>query len=297
VLVHQPPAEVPISRELVRSLLAEQHPDLAVLEIADPIEGFDMAVVRLGDDLAVRLPRHRSSTGSLDAEIRWVSLLQDRWTFPTQRIVRVGEPGAGYPWRWAITSWLPGEMAADRPLNASEAVALGRALAEVHQPAPANAPFNLEQSVSLAERDAVLEELVPQLTTRDAARAGATFDADAAHVLWRRARSVPDDAERVWIHADLHPFNVISLYGRFAGIIDWSDISGGDAAVDLGYLQLLLPAAAMPAAHHAYGGVDEATAARAAGIALVKAAGLAVSRYPIAADIGWRALAELGVAG
>ena len=66
--------------------------------------------------------------------------------------------------------------------------------------------------------------------------------------------------------------------------------------MDLGYLQLLLPAAAVPAAYDGYGGVDEATAARAAGIALVKAAGLAVARYPIAADIGWRTLAELGVA-
>ena len=108
---------------------------------------------------------------------------------------------------------------------------------------------------------------------------------------------MPDRAERVWIHADLHPFNVISLDGHFAGIIDWSDISGGDAAVDLGYLQLLFPSAAVPAAYDEYGGVDQATAARAARIALGKAARQAASSTPIAAEVGWRALAELGVAG
>jgi hypothetical protein len=46
--------------------------------------------------------------------------------------------------------------------------------------------------------------------------------------------------------------------------------------VDLGFLQLLLPAAAMAAAFESYGGVDPATVARARAIGLVKAATLAV---------------------
>jgi aminoglycoside phosphotransferase (APT) family kinase protein len=150
-----PAAEVPISRGLVRELLAEQFPGLADREIADPFEGYDMAVFRLGEDLAVRLPRHRASVGSLESEIRWIGLLGDRWTFPTQRIVHVGGPGAEYPWCWAVTSWLPGELAGDQPLDATAAPALGRALAEIHQPAPADAPFNSEQSIRLAARAGV----------------------------------------------------------------------------------------------------------------------------------------------
>jgi aminoglycoside phosphotransferase (APT) family kinase protein len=290
-----PAAEVPISRELVGTLLAEQHPDLADREIADPVEGFDMAVFRLGEDLAVRLPRHRGSAGSLESEIRWVGLLGSRWTFPTQRTVRVGMPGAEYPWRWAVTSWLPGELAADRPLDASAASALGRALAEVHQPAPADAPFNSEQSVRLAERESVLDRVLRQLPAVGASL-GFALDLDAVARLWRRALVVPDDAPRVWIHADLHPFNVISLDGQFGGIIDWSDISQGDPAVDLGFLRLLLPAAAVPAAYDGYSGVDEATDARARGIGLVKAATLAAVHKEVVAGIGWQALVELGVA-
>jgi aminoglycoside phosphotransferase (APT) family kinase protein len=290
-----PAAEVPISRELVRRLLVEQHPDLADRAIADPIEGFDMAVLRLGVDLAVRLPRHRGSVGSLESEIRWVGLLGSRWTFPTQRIERVGRPGAEYPWCWAVTSWLPGELAADRPLDASAARALGQALAEVHQPAPDDAPLNSEQSVPLVEREPVLRSVLPRLPTIGASRA-LTVDLDAAATIWRRALAVPDDAPRTWIHADLHPFNVISLGGQFGGIIDWSDIAQGDPAVDLGYLHLMLPVAAMPAAYDGYGGVDEATAARARAIGLVKAATLAVVHVEVVADIGWQALIELGVA-
>jgi hypothetical protein len=66
--------------------------------------------------------------------------------------------------------------------------------------------------------------------------------------------------------------------------------------VDLGYLQLLLPVAAMPMAYDGYGGVDEATAARARAISLVKAATLAVVHREDVANVGWQALVELGVA-
>jgi aminoglycoside phosphotransferase (APT) family kinase protein len=290
-----PAAEVRTTRELVRTLLAEQHPELAGREIAEPISGFDMAVFRLGEDLAVRMPRHRASVASLEAEIRWIGRLGDHWSFATQRIVRVGRPGAGHPWCWAVTSWLPGELAADRPLDAAAAPALGRALAEVHRPAPAEAPFNSEQSVRFAEREPVFRELLPRLAPVGAAR-GLVVDVDAGVALWRQAAALPDATARVWIHADLHPFNVISLGGRFGGIIDWSDISGGDPAVDLGYLHLLLPAAAMATAFDSYGGVDPATAARARAIGMIKAAALAVGGKEIAAAIGWRTLTELAVA-
>ncbi|MBY8875913.1 phosphotransferase [Micromonospora sp. PLK6-60] len=279
----------------MRTLLAEQHPDLAGREIAEPFEGFDMAVFRLGDDLAVRMPRHRASAASLQSEIRWVGQLGERWTFPTQRIVREGRPGAGYPWGWAVTSWLPGELAADRPLDPAAAPALGRALAEIHQPAPVDAPFNSEQSIPLAAREPALRQVLPKLPAVGAGR-GLVVDLDAAAALWRRASGVPDDAARVWAHADLHPFNVISVDGQFGGIIDWSDICGADPAVDLGFLHLLLPAAAVATAYDSYGGVDPATVARARGVGLVKAATLAVVQREVVAAVGWGCLVELGVA-
>ena len=52
-----PEAEVELSVELVRSLLAEQHPDLAHLPLTEVASGWDNVVFRLGDDLAVRVPR------------------------------------------------------------------------------------------------------------------------------------------------------------------------------------------------------------------------------------------------
>ena len=50
----KPPAEITIDSSLVRSLLEEQHPDLAHLSLTDVAEGWDNRLFRLGQDLAVR---------------------------------------------------------------------------------------------------------------------------------------------------------------------------------------------------------------------------------------------------
>ena len=52
-----PAAEWAIDAALVAGLLAEQHPDLADLPLREVDAGWDNALFRLGDDLAVRLPR------------------------------------------------------------------------------------------------------------------------------------------------------------------------------------------------------------------------------------------------
>lgn len=45
-----------IDETVVRSLLHEQHPDLAGLDIHQPVTGWDNQLWRLGDELAVRVP-------------------------------------------------------------------------------------------------------------------------------------------------------------------------------------------------------------------------------------------------
>ncbi|QCB92346.1 phosphotransferase [Cellulomonas shaoxiangyii] len=289
-----PHDEVPIDAGVVAALLTEQHPDLAALPVGQRYSGYDMAMFRLGDHLAVRLPRRAASVGSIEAEIRWVRALGARWTFPTQRVVRVGAPGDVYPWPWAVVTWLPGVPAAERPLDVPGGEALGRALAEVHAPVGEDAPYNSEQSVPLASREAGL------LTALDAVEAaapgrGLQLDRALADRTWAEAIAAPVDLPRSWIHADLHPFNLLSDRGRLAGIIDWADIAGGDPATDLGFLWLSLPARGVSAALEAYGGVSAATLARARGTALAMAAGWATWTGADTVGFGWRALGELGV--
>jgi aminoglycoside phosphotransferase (APT) family kinase protein len=69
----KPPAEVSI--DSVRALLREQHADLASLALLDIDEGWDNCVFRLGEDLAVRIPRRAASASLIEQEQQWLPQL------------------------------------------------------------------------------------------------------------------------------------------------------------------------------------------------------------------------------
>src|SRR3546814_19163644 len=66
-----PAAEIDITEELVRGLLAEQHPDLAHLPLRRAGAGWDNAIFRVGDELCMRLPRRALSAPLVLPEQRW----------------------------------------------------------------------------------------------------------------------------------------------------------------------------------------------------------------------------------
>lgn len=75
-----------------------------------------------------------------------------------------------------------------------------------------------------------------------------------------------------WIHADLHPANVLVKDGSLCGVVDFGDLCSGDPACDLGAAWLLLPDAAIERFHERYlPGADQAMIRRARGWALLKA--------------------------
>lgn len=292
-----PPAHSSISVAAARALVDEQAPEYSHLPLGQHFEGWDCAMFRLGGLLAVRLPRTEHAVRFLLAETEWVPRLSLGWSFPFPHFPFVGEPGAGFPFPWAIVSWLPGDMAVDVPLLASEGPTLGLALAEVHQLAPAEAPMNVEQSVPMRSRDLKVRE---RLVTVAALELG-PLDVAAAEALWEEALAAPEPGreEFVWSHADLHGANVLSLDGRFGGIADWGSMAACDPAVDLGFAYTLMPgegvAAALSAYGEATGRVDEAFVARARGIGLAKSLGVTLSPRPETRAMGWRGLQALGL--
>ena len=60
-----PVAEVDVSPELVRRLLAAQHPDLAHLPVEVMANGWDNVMCRIGGELAARLPRREAAVTCL----------------------------------------------------------------------------------------------------------------------------------------------------------------------------------------------------------------------------------------
>lgn len=293
-----PAAHASISAAVVRKLIAQQSPQFAAEEIGERFDGWDMAVFRLGTRLSVRLPRVEAAVTSLATENRWTEYLGAHWDFPHPRVVAQGVPGAGFPWPWSVVTWLPGDTAAVTPLAASAGAELGRALAQVHIPAPDDAPFNIEQSITLAQRaDAVAADLAT--VASHAGPDGEWLNLGAAQALWAQALASSGPGTFVWSHADTHGSNLLSNAGAFAGIIDWGKMAACERAVDLAFLYTAMPAEGVAAALDAYEvatGVDDpGLRARVRGIALSKCVSWATLDRPANVAMAWRGLTQLGV--
>lgn len=57
---------------------------------------------------------------------------------------------------------------------------------------------------------------------------------------WTTGMAAPAATDRVWLHGDLHPGNVVVRKGGLVGLIDWGDMTGGDPATDLAAAWTLL---------------------------------------------------------
>lgn len=292
-----PPSEVHIDAALAARLVAGQAATFADAEIGDRFDGWDMAVFRLGDEHALRLPRTAAAVTSLAVEVRALEEIGVTWRFARPSVVHVGEPGEGYPWPWAVTTWRAGRTADLAPLPADAGAEVGAALAEVHSVPVIDAPFNLEQSIALAERGPLLEWALPIVAER-AGPEGERLDLAAARDIWAEALAAPAPGAPVWSHADCHGSNLVNLDGTFGGIIDWGKMSACDRGVDLAFLTTAMPWAGVEQALATYraatGVEDVGLEARLRGIALAKAASWATLDRKVNVVMAWRAFAGLG---
>ncbi|OIH83373.1 hypothetical protein BLJ79_14880 [Arthrobacter sp. UCD-GKA] len=238
-----PDADVAVDPGLVRALLCAQHPDLARLELRFADDGWDNVIYRLGDELAVRLPRRDIAHALLLNEVRWLPFLAPRLPLPVPVPLHRGRPGEGYPYHWAVVPWLPGSSAAFvgaqvRDGYAGELAAFFRAL---HVPAPADAPRNPVRGVPLRDRDAALRGRLEAVEEPERAALLAIWERGIAEVLHA--------GPRLWLHGDPHPHNMLVLdaegtgKSRLGAVIDFGDMTAGDPASDLAVAWLHFSAA------------------------------------------------------
>ncbi|MEV6931873.1 aminoglycoside phosphotransferase family protein [Dactylosporangium sp. NPDC051485] len=264
-------AAIEITAELVLDLVRDQYPDLADQPVRLGARGWDNQLWRLGDDLAVRVPW---ATESADALLRkehaWLPELAPRLPLPVPVPQRLGEPSARFPRPWLITTWVPGAPADREPVTrASDAAeSLAAFLTALHRPAPDGAPAGRGRGGPLADRAEGFARMLASATEE-----GLVQDPDAVNAVWHDAVTAPPwTGPPLWIHADLHPANVLTADGTFCGVIDFGDLCAGDPACDLAAAWILLPDDTIDRFHAAYRPApDPATVRRARGWALVRA--------------------------
>jgi aminoglycoside phosphotransferase (APT) family kinase protein len=285
----KPPADIAIQEPLVLALLQEQHADLSHLPLTDAGDGWDNKLFRLGEDLAVRLPRRAASTALIEHEQRWLPRLAEQLPLPVPVPLRIGRPGCRYPWSWSIVPWFPGQSALVAPPEdlSGTAVTLGRFVGALHRPAPPDAPRNPWRGVPLADRTSALRDHLQ--------RVGGIVEKAAVLALWDRLLSAaPWQRPPMWIHGDLHPGNLMVAGGHLSAVIDFGDLAAGDPATDLSIMWMLLPPEARPAFLVAASG--EFDAADADTVKRARAWALALGLAYLANSWNDRALRALGLA-
>ncbi|WP_332642194.1 aminoglycoside phosphotransferase family protein [Aeromicrobium sp.] len=273
-MMDAPSADIHVDAELAAGLVAAQHPDL-VGPVAVAANGWDCVMFRLGDDLAVRLPRRSVAAGLVLHEQRWLPELAALSPVPVPAPVRVGLPTREFPFAWSIVPWFDGVAAhvLEPASRAAAAPGLAVFVAALGTGAPADAPLNPHRGVPLAARDNVM---------RARLASGRLPDARALTAVWERSLAAPVwTGAPVWVHGDLHPANlVLAASGVLAAVIDFGDVCAGDPACDLATAWLTFDAAgrtAFRAELEGMQGTNAATWDRARGWALVIGSAIADS--------------------
>ncbi|MFJ4970871.1 aminoglycoside phosphotransferase family protein [Streptomyces sp. NPDC088755] len=228
------------STTLVRTLIAAQFPHWADLPVrALDASGTANKVHRLGDDMAVRLPRTEGSAADVATEHHWLPRLAPQLPVPVPIPLAQGEPSDGFPWAWSVCTWLegtnpaPGDGTWAPELFAADLAEFVLALRRIDTtdgpPAYRGEP--------LASRDAETRQVIAELD--------GVLDAGAATAAWDKALTAPAfTGAPGWVHGDLQPGNVLVADGRLTGVIDFACMGLADPAVDLIAAWYLLPAGA-----------------------------------------------------
>jgi len=259
--------EVDTDVSLVRRLLAGQFPRWADLPVTPvPSAGTDNAIYRLGDDMAVRMPRRQWATRPIDKEHLWLPRLAPLLPLAIPVPLAKGMPAEGYPWHWSIYRWLEGENATIERITDSRraAMTLAQFVAALQRIDPAGGPppgaHNVFRGVPLAMRDAATRTAIASLK--------GMIDTGAVTVAWDAALEVTTwNRPPVWIHGDLMRGNLLVERGRLTAVIDFECLGVGDPACDLMAAWTLFSGESRDVFRAALS-VDDATWARGRGWAL-----------------------------
>lgn len=231
--------EVEIDESLVKRLLTAQFPkwsELPLLRVKS--SGTDNAIFRLGEDMAIRMPRIEWATGQAEMEHFWLPRLAPHLPLAIPAPLAIGEPAEGYPWSWAVYRWFKGEDAIVGRIDDLGQAAAGMAefISSLHRINFADVtPPASSRGMSLAPRDPGVRKAIEELHDM--------IDQNTALLAWEAALEAPDwQGPGVWIHGDIHAGNLLVEQGRITTVIDFGCMGLGDPACDLLFAWSMLTA-------------------------------------------------------
>lgn len=221
--------EIAIDATLVSRLIAGQFPEWAELPLR-PVApaGTDNAIFRLGDRMAVRLPRIHWAIDQPAKEREWLPVLAPHLSLAVPTPLALGDPANEYPWHWSVCRWLPGDIATPDHLGSPREVAddLARFVRELETIDTDGGPAPAGRGEPLATRDGATRDAIGALADAiDTTRVEAIWEAALGAPLW----SQPP----VWLHGDLDARNLLATNGRLSGVLDFGALAVGDPAADV----------------------------------------------------------------
>jgi aminoglycoside phosphotransferase (APT) family kinase protein len=186
----------------------------------------------------------------------------------------IGSSEGGYPFRWAVHTWVEGRPATRERLRDEDetAVDLARLVRALHGFDTTGAPA-AGRGAPLAMRDRQTRIWIASLE--------GAIDIDLGTAMWEEALAAPVwDGPPLWVHGDLDSRNLLARDGRLSGLVDFGGLGVGDPACDVGTAWKMLSGEARERFRTELG-VDDATWARARGHVLSQSLG-ALSYYTLA---------------
>jgi aminoglycoside phosphotransferase (APT) family kinase protein len=258
-------AEIAVSLDFARELIAAQFPSLALDSIEVLGEGWDNVAFLLDARYVFRFPRRAIAAQIIETEIAVLPQIAGRLPLPVSSPLMAGAASETYPWRFAgypllvgaplsatcvgdaAMRGLAGELGAFlRALHAIDAAPL------VEAGLPRDNIGRLDHAKRMPLLRARFEELGAARLVDDVAL--------AIEFLESIAPNGPRESRLTIVHGDLYaPHVLVDGEGNATGIIDWGDVHFGDPAIDIAIAFEVLPPFARSAFAAAYGPIDDET--------------------------------------
>lgn len=221
-----------IDETLVRHLVDTQFPQWKDLPI-QPVthSGWDNRTFHLGKHMLVRMPSAEDYALQVEKEQLWLPKLAPSLPLPIPAPLGLGEPANGYPWKWSIYAWLPGETAASSHITDLNdfATSLAQFLIALQRIDSTNGflpgPHSFYRGGELTIYDAETRQAIAILKDK--------IDIDAVTEIWEKALATRWTHSPVWVHGDISPGNLLVQNGRLSAVIDFGQLTTGEPACDL----------------------------------------------------------------